>query len=283
MPTARSPLTQPVVSRRGFTKLAAAFFAGHGFGVRAADGPSDRLNLAVVGVGGRGEANLAGVKDHNVVAISDVDEVRAGRAFESHPRARRCADFRAMFDACEKEIDGVVVSTPDHTHFHPAWWALERDKHLYLEKPLAHEVEEVRRRCDAARTRGLATQLGSQRHALPGLRAGVEFVKAGTIGRVTEVHSWIASGRGMPKPPGAVAQPPATLDWDLWLGPLAERPYRRGRSRPRRASTGSGSTPAGAARPPPATSALRGPSRRACCSPTSPIACRASSPGTPRR
>jgi predicted dehydrogenase len=219
----------PSLTRRRFTAgIAAGCFAAHGFNVRAADGPSERLNIALIGIGGRGDANLGGMKGQNVVALCDVDEQRAGKAFASHPKARRFTDFRTMFDTCGDEIDGVVISTPDHTHFHPAWWAIERGKHLYLEKPLAHEVEEVRRLCDAARAKGLATQLGSQRHALSGLRAAVELVRAGTIGTVTEVHSWIASNRGMPKPLGAVEAPPATLDWDLWLGPVPERPYRPG-------------------------------------------------------
>ena len=221
----------PAVSRRSFTGLVAGlpgFFAAHGFGAEPAEGPSDKLNLAIVGIGGQGEANLKDLKGQNIVALCDVDAKRGAKAFEEFPLARRFTDFRKMFDVLEKEIDGVVVSTPDHTHFHPAWWAIERGKHVYLEKPLAHEVEEVRRITDAARARKLATQLGSQRHALQGLRAGVEFVKAGTIGTVTEVHSWIASKRGMPKPLGATEQPPATLDWDLWLGPVATRPYSAG-------------------------------------------------------
>ena len=219
------------VRRRTFTGLAAGlpgFFAGHGFGAARAEGPSDKLNLAIIGIGGQGAANLADLKRQNIVALCDVDEKRGEKAFEEFPQARRFTDFRKMFDGMEREIDGVVISTPDHTHFHPAWWAIERGKHVYLEKPLAHEVEEVRRITEAARAKKLATQLGSQRHALAGLRAGVEFVKAGTIGTVTEVHSWIASKRGMPKPPGSPAQPPATLDWDLWLGPVAERPYTAG-------------------------------------------------------
>lgn len=225
MPASRSPRS---LTRRGFTSLTAGFFAGHGFGARAAERPADRLNVAAIGIGGRGAANLAGMRGQNVVALCDVDEARAAKAFDAHPKARRFSDFRAMFDACDRQIDAVVISTPDHTHFHPAWWTLERGKHLYLEKPLAHEVHEVRRLCEAARARGLATQLGSQRHALAGLRAVVELVKAGTIGTVTEVHSWIASDRGMPQPLGEATASPATLDWDLWLGPLPARPYRPG-------------------------------------------------------
>jgi len=216
------------IRRRTFTGLAAGFFAGHGFGVRAAEGPADRLNLAIVGLGGRGAQNLQELRGQNIVALCDVDEARAGTAFEAYGNARRYRDFRRMFDEAGGEIDAVVISTPDHTHFHPAWWAIERGKHVYLEKPLAHEVDEVRRLTTAARAKGLATQLGSQRHTLKPLRAAVELVRAGVIGEVTEVHSWIDSSRGMPEPLGAPEPPPTTLDWDLWLGPVADRPYRHG-------------------------------------------------------
>ena len=222
----------PVLSRRTFTRLTAAaapgFFATHGFGAPAAEGPADKLNLAVIGIGGRGAANLGSVKSQNIIALCDVDERQAGKAYEQFPRAERFTDFRKMFDALEKQIDGVVISTPDHTHFHPAWWAMERGKHVYLEKPLAHEIDEVRRLTEAARKKGLATQLGSQRHALSGLRAGVEIVKAGLIGEVREAYSWVNSVRGMPEPKPEVLPVPAGLDWDLWLGPAPTRPYTKG-------------------------------------------------------
>ncbi|NDC53146.1 MAG: gfo/Idh/MocA family oxidoreductase [Planctomycetia bacterium] len=218
-----------MLPRRTFTGgIAAGFFASHGFGAKAAEGPADKLSIAVIGIGGQGEANLSGVSKQNIVALCDVDETRGAKGFERFPRARRFTDFRRMFDELDREIDAVVISTPDHTHFHPAWWAIERGKHVYLEKPLAHEVAEVRRLTDAARAKGLATQLGSQRHALAGLRAGVEIVKSGMLGTIKEVHSWIASKRGMPKPPGPPEPPPGNLDWDLWLGPVAERPYTKG-------------------------------------------------------
>lgn len=229
--TTSRPAT-PVLSRRTFARLTAAampgFFATHGFGAAVAEGPADTLNLAVIGIGGRGAANLDGVKDQNIVALCDVDERRVGKAYDQFPKAQRFADFRKMFDALEKQIDGVVISTPDHTHFHPAWWAMERGKHVYLEKPLAHEVDETRRLTEAARKKGLATQLGSQRHALPGLRAGVEIVKAGLIGEVREAYSWVSSARGMPDPQPEVLPVPAGLDWDLWLGPAPTRPYTKG-------------------------------------------------------
>lgn len=222
------------VSRRTFATTTAAvaagsgFFATHGYSEPPVEGPADKLDIAVVGLGGQGAANLGGVKSHNIVALCDVDDTRAGKAYEQHPGARKFGDFRRMFDALEKGIDAVIISTPDHTHFHPAWWAMERGKHVYLEKPLAHEVEEVRRLTDAAREKGLATQLGSQRHAMKGLRDGVEIVKSGLLGTITEVHSWVASSRGMPAPPGEPEPVPAGLDWDLWLGPTAERPYTKG-------------------------------------------------------
>jgi predicted dehydrogenase len=229
------------ISRRTFTVGAATataaaavgtgFFATHGYGEPPAEGPADMLNIAVVGLGGQGVSNLKGLKGQNIVALCDVDDVRAGKAYEQHPGATKFTDFRKMFDALEKQIDAVVISTPDHTHFHPAWWAMERGKHVYLEKPLAHEVEEVRRLTEAARKKGLATQLGSQRHAVKGLRDGVEIVKSGLLGTIKEVHSWIASSRGMPNVPDMTGEPqpvPAGLDWDLWLGPVAERPYTKG-------------------------------------------------------
>ena len=222
----------PRLSRRTFTGLVgtagAGYFAGHGFTIARAEGPNDKLNVAVIGTGGQGGSNLRGVSSQNIVAVCDVDERRAGKAFEQFAAGGRFTDFRKMFDAVEKQIDAVVVSTPDHTHFHPAWWALERGKHLYLEKPLAHEVEEVRRLTNAAREKKLATQLGNQRHANKGLREAVAIVKSGVIGDVKEAHSWIASSRGMPKAPGETEPVPAGLDWDLWLGPCRERPYTKG-------------------------------------------------------
>lgn len=192
------------------------------------DAPSERLNLAVVGVSGRGGNNLHCVKSQNIVALCDVDTKLAAKAYDAFPNAKKFQDFRKMFDAMESGIDGVVISTPDHAHFHPAWWAMQRGKHVYLEKPMAHSVWEVHQLMRLAAEKKVATQLGVQRHELPGLRQAVEIVKSGVLGEVKECHSWIASSRGMPAALKTGEQTPATLDWDLWLGPAAERPYSSG-------------------------------------------------------
>ncbi|MEO0530268.1 MAG: Gfo/Idh/MocA family oxidoreductase [Planctomycetota bacterium] len=193
---------------------------------RAAESANDRLNIACVGVGGRGEANVQGVAGQNLVAMVDVDSVRAAKSFEAQPSAKRYTDYRRMLDELGGQLDAVVISTPDHTHFHPALAAMQLGLHVYLEKPLAHNLWETRTLTDYARQQGLATQLGTQRHALPTMHRAVELVQSGAIGTVSEVHCWIASDRGMPTLPADQPTPPETLDYDLWLGPVAEaRPY----------------------------------------------------------
>ncbi len=187
--------------------------------------PNEKLQIAVIGIGGRGRANLQGVAGETIVALCDVDDQRAGDAYEKFPQARKFHDFRRMFDALEQDIDAVVISTPDHTHFHPAYWALQRGKHVYLEKPLAHNVWEVRTLCTLAREKKLATQLGVQRHTMANIHRVVELVRSGAIGRVTEVHCWIGGSRGMPHVPTDTPPVPAHLQWDLWLGPAAQRLY----------------------------------------------------------
>jgi predicted dehydrogenase len=193
--------------------------------VPRAEGANDKLNIAFVGIGGQGGANLGPLSSQNVVALCDVDQVRAGKNFERFPKAQRFVDFRQMLDKMEKQIDAVVVSTPDHTHFHPAYFAMLRGKHVYVEKPLAHNVWQTRRLTELAREKKLATQLGVQRHAIPNIARVVELIRARTIGDVTEVHSWISSSRGMPADPKEFPAVPKTLEWDLWLGPTAETKY----------------------------------------------------------
>jgi predicted dehydrogenase len=204
--------------------LAAGVWLGGSPSLRA-EQANDRLNLACIGIGGQGGVNLNALAKQNIVALCDVDQVRAGKNFERFPKARRFVDFRQMFDKMEKEIDAVVISTPDHTHFHPTYMAMQRRKHVFVEKPLAHNVWQARQLTELARKNKLATQLGVQRHTIPNMARVVELIRARAIGEVTEVHSWISSSRGMPADPKEYPAVPKTLDWDLWLGPAAETRY----------------------------------------------------------
>ena len=218
------------INRRDLLKSAAALGTGLFLGTpnpRAFAAANEKINVGFIGIGGRGAANLGSMVrlGENVVALCDVDDARAGKAYQRYPKARKFKDFRRMYDAIAKQIDAVVISTPDHTHFHPAMAALQLGKHLYCEKPMAHSIWEVRQMTDLARKQKVATQLGVQRHTIPNVHRVVELIKAGAIGKVTEVHSWIGGTRGMSKIPEDRPEVPAHLDWDLWQGPVAPRPY----------------------------------------------------------
>ncbi|MCL2743559.1 MAG: Gfo/Idh/MocA family oxidoreductase [Planctomycetaceae bacterium] len=201
---------------------AGALFLSSGILTRG-QSPNAKLNVALVGLGNQGNyqlSNLGKMKDEvNLVALCDVDDLKAGRAYENNPGAKKFYDFRKMFDEMEKSIDAVAVSTPDHTHYHPAMRALRAGKHLYCEKPLAHSVQEIRNIADTAAKMKVATQLGCQRHTHKNMHRIVELIKTGAIGDVTEVHSWMGGERGMPEKPTAFIDPPETIKWDLWLGP----------------------------------------------------------------
>jgi predicted dehydrogenase len=215
-------------SRRNFLKTSAVVSAGYFIGatpaVRAAS-PNEKLNVACIGVGGRGSANVGGVSGENIVAMCDVDENKAGARFQQFDKARKFQDFRVMLDKLGKEIDAVVISTPDHTHFHPARQAMLMGKHVYCEKPLAHSAWEIRQLTKLAKKMDVATQLGNQRHANPGMARTVEAVRSGMIGDVTEVYTAIGGSRGMPGMPKDFPAVPGHLNWDLWQGPVKERKY----------------------------------------------------------
>ena len=219
------------VSRRRVIQSAVAagttgvFLSGSTSNAFDDESPNERLNLACIGVGGRGAANVGGVKKQNLVAFVDVDEKRAADTYGKHPDTQVFNDYRRMLDARGTKLDGVVISTPDHTHFHPAFAAMQLGLHVYLEKPLAHNVWETRTLTDFARKQGLATQLGAQRHAMPNMHRVVELIQSGAIGKVQEVHSWIGGKRGMPDVPQDRPKPPASLDYELWMGPAPSRPY----------------------------------------------------------
>jgi predicted dehydrogenase len=191
----------------------------------------DKLNLAIVGCGGRGRDNLEGVAGENIVALCDVDERQAAKAFEIHPKARRFRDYRRLFDAMHGQIDAVVVSTPDHMHAPISLLAMTLGKHVYCEKPLTWGIDEARKMASIAREKHLATQMGTQGMAQDRSRAGVEIIRSGVLGEITELHVWTdrATGwwdQGVERP--RENQPvPAGLDWDLWLGVAPKRPYHR--------------------------------------------------------
>lgn len=181
--------------------------------------------MVCIGVGGRGSANVGGVSRENIIAMCDVDEEKAGKRFQEFDKAKKFQDYRVMLDKLDKQIDAVVISTPDHTHFHAARQAMLMGKHVYCEKPLAHSAWECRELTNIARKMNVATQLGNQRHANDGMARTVEAVRAGVIGDITEVYCFVGGSRGMPSKPKEFPAPPSHLNWDLWLGPAKQRPY----------------------------------------------------------
>ena len=200
--------------------------------VLGADGqtaPSNKVNLACIGVGGMGASDIGGLAQHcNIVALCDVDSRQAADTFEKFPAAKRFKDFRKMFDEMEKRFEAVLVATPDHCHAAASIAAIKRGKHVYCEKPLAHSVGEVRALMKAAREANVVTQLGNQGHSFGSIRDFVEWVQAGAIGQVHTIHAGSdAVNSGLDQLPRLKEQHavPPTLDWDLWLGPAQFRPY----------------------------------------------------------
>ncbi|MGY8768884.1 MAG: Gfo/Idh/MocA family protein [Pirellulales bacterium] len=221
-------MIKPRNTRRQFLQTSAAVGAGYWLGTSSpvkAQSPNEKLNVACIGVGGRGSANVGGVSKENIVAMCDVDENKAGKRFQDFEKANKFQDFRVMLDKLDKQIDAVVVSTPDHTHFHPARQAMLMGKHVYCEKPLAHTAWECRELTNIAKKMNVATQLGNQRHANPGMARTVEAVQAGMIGTIKEVYCFVGGSRGMPSVPTEFPAVPSHLNWDLWLGPAKNRPY----------------------------------------------------------
>ena len=193
--------------------------------------PSERLNVAGIGCGGMGGGDIATISKlgANFVALCDVDETRAAGTFNAHPQARRYSDFREMLDKEAKNIDAVTVGTPDHVHAVASMAAIKAGKHVYCQKPLTHTLHECRELTKAAKSAGVVTSMGNQGHASEGSRLTNEWIQAGVIGEVREVHVWSdragklwkqGIGRPLDMPPV-----PSTLDWNLWLGPIRERPY----------------------------------------------------------
>lgn len=189
----------------------------------AARSPNEKLNLACVGVANKGADNINNLQSENIVALCDVDSLHLGKMSTRFPQAKTYADFRQMLDQ-EKNLDGVVVSTPDHTHAVAVMAALKRGLDVYCEKPLAHSVYEVRQMRNEAAWRKAVTQMGTQIHAGENYRRVVEIIKAGQIGPVSRVHVWMTNSN---RPGIRVKEgtPPSTVDYDLWTGPAPLRPF----------------------------------------------------------
>ncbi len=194
-------------------------------------GANEKIDIAAIGIGGRGWSDLQGVGGENIVALCDVDARQTGNAYKRFPKASHHRDFRKMLDEVEKQIDAVVVATPDHTHAVACMDAMQRGKHLYCEKPLAHSVHEIRTLIKAARDNKVVTQLGNQGHSSSSIRTFCEWIWDGAIGQVREVHACCDAFknvycqiRNLPKMKEE-HKVPAELDWDLWLGPTQQRAY----------------------------------------------------------
>ena len=195
-------------------------------------GANGRLNIAAVGVGGKGWTDVNKVASQNIVGLCDVDSGRLGQAAAKFPSAKKSADWRQLFDTLGNGFDAVTVSTPDHMHFPPAMAAVRLRKHVYCQKPLTHTVWEARQLTEAARKAKVATQMGNQGMGHGPLRREAEIVRAGALGTVREVHLWTdrpgnfwRQGLHRPAPGG---NPPNSLAWDLWLGVAPKRPYAPG-------------------------------------------------------
>jgi predicted dehydrogenase len=186
------------------------------------------LNIAGIGVGGMGHNNLKACSDENIVALCDVDANYAAKTFAEYPKAKVYTDFREMLDA-QKDIDAVIVATPDHSHAVIALTAMRAGKHVYVQKPMTYSVQEARVLTEAARQYKVSSQMGNQGHSGDGTRLVCEWIAAGAIGPVQEVHVWTnrpvwPQGVEVERPKDTPAVP-AGLLWDRWLGPAPYRPY----------------------------------------------------------
>ena len=192
--------------------------------------PSEKLNIAGIGVGGQGGGDVRSVADgNNIVALCDVDFVKAAGMFKSFPKARSSFAISARCSTrWTSSIDAVVVGTPDHTHAVAAMAAIRRGKHVYCEKPLAHSVYEGRQLMKAAKEHNVVTQLGNQGHSFESIRMFCEWIWDGAIGNVHTIHCGCSAVNSGHRPLGQLKQQhkvPESLDWDLWLGPAQFRPY----------------------------------------------------------
>lgn len=212
----------------------------HGFpAIISTRSPNGKLNIAVIGAGGRGRSNMRGVSSENIIALCDVNDAALAAAKETAPGAKIFKDFRKLYDEV-KDMDAVVVSTAEHTHSFATLPALKMGKHVYCEKPLTHNVRETRIITEAAEKAGVATQMGTQIHSDENYRRVVELIQGGAIGAVRETHVWVSRAWGRQSKADAEGNKdivyceerpteetpvPEGVDWDLFLGPALHRPF----------------------------------------------------------
>lgn len=220
------------MKRRGFLKqvsaagMAITIVPSHVVSGLGHTPPSDKLNIAGIGIGGKGKVNILNMVGQNIVALCDCDYDYAAPTFKTYPKAKKYKDFRRMLEK-QKDIDAVVIATPDHTHALQASAAMELGKHVYLQKPLTHSVWESRYLTDLARRTGVVTQMGNEGHSSDSVYEVAEVVQSGALGTIREAHVWTNRPiwrQGMPKPQ-KVVEVPKTLDWDLFIGPAQMRGY----------------------------------------------------------
>jgi len=233
-------MTHGNLTRRMFLGATAAAAAAFTIVPRAVLGgprnipPSEKMNIAGIGVGGMGASNLKNLESENIVALCDVDHDYAAKTFKRYPDAKTYKDYRELLDK-QKDIDGVLLATPDHTHAVIAMAAMKAGKHVYCQKPLTHDVYEARMLAQAAKECKVITQMGIQGHSGEGVRLIREWVEAGLVGEVREVDAWCSlsyypwghagwSSKYSARPAETPPVPP-TIDWDLWIGPAPVRPY----------------------------------------------------------
>jgi len=216
----RQFLTRTTATAAGLWLAAPQFLRAQG-----ALSANDKLNIGVIGVAGQGGFSVGEINKlgHNFVALCDVDEKRLAPVAQKFPGAKTYRDFRRLVD--QKDIDAIVVATPDHTHAVASVAALKSGRHLYCEKPLARTVSETRIVTETARQMKRVTQIGTQIHAGGNYRRVVELIHNGAVDEVSEVHVWVSANYGNKELPQDKPPIPKNLDWDLWLGPVKERPY----------------------------------------------------------
>jgi len=235
-----SRISRKNMSRRRFlaagtATAAATIVSSHVLGGAKNTPPSDKLNIAGIGIGGMGGHNIRQLRSENIVALCDVDHgARAGRLFKTFPKAKVYKDYRVMLEK-QKDIDAVVVGTPDHTHAVVTMAAIKAGKHAYTQKPLTHDVYEARMLARAAKEAKVSTQMGIQGHSRDSARIICEWIWSGAIGEVREIDAWCSLSyypwghagwsTRWGRRPKDTPPVPATLDWDLWIGPAPMRPY----------------------------------------------------------